>query len=229
MNDLATLDAFLFDLDGTLLDSDDQAVASISHRLKRLGFKEPNRAARRLVMELETPGNALVTLLDMVGLDEVFSGISNQIHRLRGVRAPSNFQMVPDSDDALETLARRYRMAVVTTRGRREAEAFLDQFDLGDLFEVVVTRESTWRLKPHPAPVLHAAQALDLPPERCAMVGDTTVDVKSALRAGARAVAVLCGFGEAEELERAGAHVILESPAELPAALDPASTLPPAH
>ena len=224
MTDLTAVDAFLFDLDGTLLDSDDQAVASLAHRLERLGFKEPNRMARRFVMRLETPGNAFITLLDMVGLDGVVTGVSNQIHRLRGVRSPANFQMVPESDRALEALARQYRMAVVTTRGRREAEAFLDQFDLGELFEVVVTRESTWRLKPHPAPVLHAAQALDLPPERCAMVGDTTVDVKSARRAGARAVAVLCGFGVPRELERAGAHVILESPAELPSALDLSSS-----
>ncbi|MGD1992854.1 MAG: HAD family hydrolase [Anaerolineae bacterium] len=220
MTHLTAVDALLFDLDGTLLDSDDQAVAALARRLERLGFREPNRTARWLVMRLETPGNALVTLLDVVGLDGLLSGVSDQIHRWRGVRSPANFQMVAKSDEALETLAQHYRLAVVTTRGRREAEAFLDQFDLDRLFEVVVTRESTWRLKPHPAPVLHAAQALDLPPERCAMVGDTTVDVKSARRAGARAVAVLCGFGEADELEQAGAHMLLKSPAELPSALD---------
>jgi len=126
---------------------------------------------------------------------------------------------VPGTDDALRALAQRYRLGIVTTRGRRDAEAFLTQFDLGPLFEVVVTRESTWRLKPHPAPILHAAHMMGLPPQRCAMVGDTTVDVRAALRAGAWAVAVLCGFGEKKELERAGAHLILPSPADIPAAL----------
>jgi phosphoglycolate phosphatase len=47
------------------------------------------------------------------------------------------------------------------------------------------------------------------------MVGDTAVDVKSARRAGAWSVAVLCGFGERKELERAGAHLILDSTADL--------------
>jgi len=51
------------------------------------------------------------------------------------------------------------------------------------------------------------------------MVGDTTVDVRSARRAGAIAIGVLCGFGEREELERAGAHLIISSPADLPSAL----------
>jgi phosphoglycolate phosphatase len=56
---------------------------------------------------------------------------------------------------------------------------------------------------------------LGVPAERCVMVGDTTVDVKAARRAGAWAVATLCGFGERDELEQAGAHVILEHTSHL--------------
>jgi len=212
------VDAFLFDLDGTLLDSDDQAVERIAHRLAKLGLKEPTRTARRLVMAAESPGNALVTVLDLVGLDALL-GISRLLHRLRGLRSQANFALVPDTDMAVRALSERYRLAVVTTRGRHDAHAFLDAFGLTHVFELVVTRESTWRIKPHPAPVLYAARALGVEPGRCVMVGDTTVDVRSARRAGAWAVAVLCGFGEKDELERAGAHVILPSPAMLPAFL----------
>jgi phosphoglycolate phosphatase-like HAD superfamily hydrolase len=106
-------------------------------------------------------------------------------------------------------------LAVVTTRGVGDTEAFLEQHNLRPIFETLVTRESTWRLKPHPAPIRHAARQLGVPVESCVMVGDTTVDVKSARRAGAWAVAVLCGFGEREELERAGAHVVLEHTSHL--------------
>lgn len=218
MLDPEAIDAFLFDLDGTLLDSDDQAVERIACRLGKLGFKEPARAARRLVMAAETPGNALVTALDLVGLDALL-GLSRALHRLRGLRSEANFALVPDTDTAVRALSERYRLAVVTTRGRRDAHAFLSAFRLTHVFEVVVTRESTWRIKPHPAPVLYAARALGVDPQRCVMVGDTTVDVRSARRAGAWAVAVLCGFGERDELERAGAHLILPSPATLPALL----------
>ncbi len=219
MIDPLSIDALLFDLDGTLLDSDDQAVEALARRVGRLGLRDPHHAARRLVMALETPANGLMTLLDVVGLDAPLAGLTDRLRRWRGIRPSSNFRLVPGVANALRVLAPRYRLGVVTTRGRRDAEVFLAQFDLAPLFEVVVTRESTWRLKPHPAPILHAARALDLPPQRCAMVGDTTVDVRAARRAGAWAVAVLCGFGEREELERAGAHLVLPSPAELPAAL----------
>jgi phosphoglycolate phosphatase len=119
----------------------------------------------------------------------------------------------------LAALNGRYRLAVVTTRSRDEAETFLDQYDLQGLFDALVARESTWRLKPHPAPIRHAARLLDVPVERCVMVGDTTVDVKSARRAGAWAVATLCGFGEREELEQAGAHVVLAHTSHLSALL----------
>jgi HAD superfamily hydrolase (TIGR01549 family) len=211
----SSIDAFLFDLDGTLLDSDDEAVNSLAHRLERLGFRNSPRLARRLVMMAETPGNGLMTLLDVLRLDAPMMGFTDRLRRWRGLRSAKNFLIVPGCDAMLRELVGRYRLAVVTTRGRRNAEAFLDQFDLRPLFEVVVTRESTVRLKPHPAPVRYAAAHLGLPPERCVMVGDTTVDVRSARRAGAGAVAVLCGFGRQEELERAGAHLILPSPAEL--------------
>jgi len=216
---IGTVDALLFDLDGTLLDSDDQAVEALARRMARLGFGDPHRAARRLVMALEGPGNGLVTLLDLVGLDAPLARLTDRFRRWGGLRTPVNFRLVAGADRALHALSTRYRLAVVTTRGRRDAESFLDQFALASLFEVIVTRESTWRLKPHPAPLLHAVQAMALDPGRCAMVGDTAVDMRAARRAGVWAVGVLCGFGEREELERAGAHLILPSPADLPSAL----------
>lgn len=215
----SAVDGFLFDLDGTLLDSDDQAVEALARGLRRLGFVDPYVAARRLVMALETPGNAVMTALDALGLDAALSAVRRWVKRLGGVRQRSEFLLVGESDQALHLLSQRYRLAVVTTRGREDAEAFLEQFDLRSLFEVIVTRESTWRIKPHPQPVLHATELLDLPPERCVMVGDTVMDIRAARRAGAWAVAVLCGFGERDELERAGAHLVLPSPSELPHAL----------
>jgi phosphoglycolate phosphatase len=166
-------------------------------------------------MASETPGNMLMTVVDVLGLDAPLLGFTNRLRRWRGLRTQADFRIVAGAEEMLAALKGRYRLAVVTTRSLDEARAFVDQHDLHGIFEVLVTRESTWRLKPHPAPIRHAAQLLGVPVERCAMVGDTTVDVKSARRAGAWAVATLCGFGERDELERAGAHVILEHTAHL--------------
>jgi len=215
MLDKDKVEAVLFDLDGTLMDTDDQAVEALARRLQRLHWPHPHRAARRFIMASETPGNVLMTLVDVLGLDAPLAAFTDRLRRWRGLRTRTDFRIIAGADEMLTELKERYRLAVVTTRGMAEAEAFLDQHDLVGVFETLVTRESTWRLKPHPAPIRHAAQLLGVPVERCVMVGDTTVDVKSARRAGAWAVAALCGFGEREELERAGAHVILEHTSHL--------------
>ena len=91
----------------------------------------------------------------------------------------------------------------------------MKQQELTDLFQVVVGREDTWRIKPHPSPVRHAADELDLVTERCLLVGDTTADIYAARSAGARSAGVLCGFGTEAELERAGADLILNTTSEL--------------
>jgi N-acetyl-D-muramate 6-phosphate phosphatase len=215
MLDRDAIDAVLFDLDGTLMDTDDQAVEALTRRLQRLRWPHPDRVARRFIMASETPGNAMMTLVDIVGLDAPLMAFTDRLRRWRGLRARADFRLVAGAEEMLAQLNHRYRLAVVTTRGVRNTNAFLAQYGLSAVFDVRVTRESTWRLKPHPAPIQHAAQLLGVPVARCVMVGDTTVDVKAARRAGAKAVAVLCGFGEREELERAGAHVILEHTSQL--------------
>jgi phosphoglycolate phosphatase len=56
---------------------------------------------------------------------------------------------------------------------------------------------------------------LDVPVERCLLVGDTTSDIYAAQSAGARSAGVLCGLGTEAELERAGADLILDTTSDL--------------
>jgi phosphoglycolate phosphatase-like HAD superfamily hydrolase len=212
------IEAILFDLDGTLIDTDDQAVATLARYLAPLSPLFPSSStslARRLVMWAETPGNALMTFIDAVGLDDNLFAIGDTLRRWRGLHPRLRLPLVAGADTILHALSSHYQLAVVTTRGHRDAQAFLTQHHLTSLFDLVVTRESTRRLKPHPEPVRFAAEKLGLPAHRCVMVGDTTADVRSARAAGALAVATLSGFGERDELEKAGAHVVLVSVAHL--------------
>ncbi|MBN1872689.1 MAG: HAD family hydrolase [Anaerolineae bacterium] len=203
--------AWFFDLDGTLMDTDDQAVENLAHRLRFLGIVRAQRLARRLIMFSETPMNNMLTMLDRVGLDAVLFTLRSM---LQGEVHPT-FRMIQNVKPLLLHLAQQAPLAVVSTRAEEAAQEFLRQHDLTNLFQLIVTQASTYRLKPHPEPVLFAAQQLGIPPAACVMVGDTPVDVLSGRRAGAWTVGVLCGFGEEAELRRAGAHLVLPSTADL--------------
>ncbi|MCU0519968.1 MAG: HAD family hydrolase [Anaerolineae bacterium] len=203
----AKIRAWLFDLDGTLMDTDDQAVEALAHRLRLLGHVAAHDLARRLVMISESPLNHVLTLVDVLGMDTLAFTLRRRLSR--GIKP--TFRLITGVELLLEHLACQGNLAVVSTRSAPDAEAFLGQHGLSPLFALCVTQETTRRLKPHPQPVAHAAKTLGLAPSDCVMVGDTPADMRSARRAGAWAIGVLCGFGEAAELWRAGADQVVAS------------------
>jgi HAD superfamily hydrolase (TIGR01549 family) len=153
--------------------------------------------------------------MDRLGLDDDFFGLADKLRRLRGLRDPFHFDPVDGTPDMLRELSRRYYLGIVTTRSHREAEAFLRQQKLTDVVQVITARDDTWRLKPHPSPVRHSAEKLEVPVERCLVVGDSTVDIEAARAAGAWSVGVLSGFGSRNQLERAGANRIVQVATDL--------------
>ncbi|MGQ9598016.1 MAG: AI-2E family transporter [Anaerolineae bacterium] len=213
------VDAVLFDLDGTLVETDDQAVENLARRLRIIRWllpkRDPSRVARHFLMAWEGPVTRLLRLLDYVGLDDEMLSVVTWLRHARGVHSAAEFRPVDGIGEMMHDLHRRYHLAIVTTRSRREAEAFLRQQGFTDLVQVIVGRDDTRRSKPHPSPIRCAAEQLGVPVERCLMVGDTTADIKAARMARAYAAGVLCGFGTEDELKRAGADLILKTTSEL--------------
>jgi len=213
------IDAILFDLDGTLIKPDAEALNNLTRRLqplrRLLPRLDPARAARRILAFVEAPANSLLTFLNRVGLDDTFLNLGDRLRSLQGLHTPLNFRQVDGVGEMLNELSHRYHLGIITTRCRAQVELFFKQQDLTALFQVVVAREDTWRTKPHPSPVRHAAEKLDIPVERCLLVGDTTADIYAARSAGARSAGVLCGLGTEADLERAGADLILKTTGDL--------------
>jgi len=124
--------------------------------------------------------------------------------------------------EMLKILARHYPMSTISTGGAPRVERFLEHYGVRDLFKAVVGAQTTPRMKPHPEPLLYAAQAMGVLPAECLMIGDTTIDMRTGRSAGAQTVGVLCGFGTESELRRTGADLILRTTSDLLNVLDPA-------
>lgn len=234
--DLTRVRALCFDVDGTIADTDDHLVAQLSALLDRVPLvtgRRAERMARQVVMAAAPSVNAAYGLLDRSGLDVPVARLRE---RLRDARArgadPAHTRNLEALDEVphdmmagvremLVMLAEHFPMSTISTGGAPRVDRFLVHYEVRELFSAVVGAQTTRRMKPHPEPLLFAANAMGVAPAECLMIGDTSVDMRTGAAAGAQTVGVLCGFGTEDELRAAGAGLILRTTSDLLAVLRP--------
>jgi phosphoglycolate phosphatase len=209
--------AVLWDLDGTLLDSKLSIRDTMNTVLAERGLPPFTRA------ELETLiGHPLRHILATKTSDS--AAVEAMTHRYREAYNESGWVTVRVAE-GLEPLLLHLRqdgirMAVVTSKGQHETEVLLADLGLSHLFDAVVGDDDVRPLKPDPAPVREALKLLgDLPPDRAAMVGDTTFDVAAARGAGVACVGALWGTHDRATLLAAGAAAVAGDSGDLARAL----------
>jgi phosphoglycolate phosphatase-like HAD superfamily hydrolase len=217
--DPARVRALLFDLDGTLADTDDEYVRRAGAFIRRLNFlfprADPTRFLRWSMMMAETPLTHLMGVPDWLGIDAPLARAADWLADQRGPSTRAHFVLIQGVEAMLPRVGQRFPLAIVTARGGRMTQHFLEQFGLASRFGAVASAQTVAHTKPYPDPVLWAARQLNVPVEHCLMIGDTTVDMLAGKRAGAQTIGVLCGFGERGELERAGADLIVDATPEI--------------
>lgn len=234
--DLKRVRALCFDVDGTIADTDDHLVAQLAglfDKLPAVSGRRGERLARQAVMGLETPVHGAYALLDRLGLDVPVSRLRARLRATKQrqadpahTRNPEAIDEVPHDmvagvQEMLHKLAGHYPMVTISTGGAPRVERFLEHYGVRELFTAVIGAQTTRRMKPHPEPLLHAAEKMGVAPQACLMIGDTTIDVRTGVAAGAQTVGVLCGFGTERELRAAGAGLILRTTSDLLAVLRP--------
>ena len=216
MTGFENIEMIVFDIDGTLAETDDYFVikASVLTR-KMLPFvreKSAVKIIRPIVMTGETLLHSFYRILDLVGLDSVISKIQSRF----SVGKTYKYDSVDNARVTVERLSRRYKLGIISSGGRKSTDAFLEKFDLKDFFSFIVSAEDCRFIKPHPMPLLLIAEKADVPIDHCLMVGDTVFDSLCAKRAGARSVAVKTGFDTALFLRLHKADLMLDSIGDLP-------------
>lgn len=222
--DVSRIKALCFDVDGTLSDSDDVYAAQYARWLRHIPFvRNPAALGRRIVMWMESPGNLVMSTSDRIGFDGLAIPTIDWFYR-HFPQPQTKYLVVAGVAEMLPRLKQRYPIAAISARDERNTMSFLENCNLLQHFDVVMTALSARHTKPYPDPILLAAKKMGVPPENCVMIGDTTVDIRAGKSAGTQTVGVLCGFGEEPELRHLNPDLILQTTADVEAVLSgPAS------
>ena len=212
--------AFLFDLDGTLVDSVYQHVLAWREALERAGIELAVwRIHRRIGMSGGLFVNALLRETDRAVSPEQAARIQ-QSHGEAYARLVSQVRPLPGARELLERLTQIRVPWAIATSGRLEsARPSLEM--LGVPPDVpIITRDQVRHAKPDPDLFLAAAERLGVGVTDSVVVGDSVWDLLAARRARALGVGLLSGGYGDEELERAGAYRVYQDPADLLRHLD---------
>ncbi|MBW4084135.1 pyrophosphatase PpaX [Paenibacillus sp. S150] len=192
------IECILFDLDGTIVNTNELIISSFMHALKENNL--PPLTREQIIPHMGT------TLHQQMS---VFSGLADtSVLELsyRSYNYAHHDELIgsfPHVNETMEELARRgIKLGIVTTKIRPTTIKALEMFDLRKYMETIVTVSDVVQPKPHPEPVLTAVANLGVDPRKTLMVGDSVVDIQSAKAAGVRVAAVAWSLKGEETLRK---------------------------
>jgi phosphoglycolate phosphatase len=206
--------AFVFDLDGTLIDSKQDLVTSVNAMLRETKREEQppeqvasciGHGAPRLIASVLGPGSSEEQRREALAIF-----LAHYQQRKLDATRP-----YPGVAEGLEKLAGN-RLAVLSNKPAQLSVDILKGLGLARFFQAIYGGDSFGKKKPDPAGALEILKELGTTPETSAMVGDSDVDVQTARNAGMLAVGVNYGFGQ-HDRERQPADIYIDNLVELAA------------
>lgn len=210
----------LIDLDGTLIDSVPDLAYCVDEMMKQLGLPLRGEAAvrnwvgngvQRLVERALT--NDLDGMPDQELMDKAYP-IYLELYKHNTSQRSCVYDGVIEGIEWMQ--AQGYTLACVTNKAEAFTMPLLRDKGLLDYFKVVVSGDTCAEKKPHPMPLLHAADLLGVAPENALMLGDSKSDVKAARAAGFHVFCMTYGYNHGEDIRNYTPDVVMDSFMELP-------------
>jgi phosphoglycolate phosphatase len=212
----ASFDAYLFDLDGTLVDTAPDINAALNHSLRQAGLNPVDQALTRhwvghgsRVLIAQALQHHHVSEIEIDTLLEPF---------LTYYRANLSTDSViyPGVTDTLMTLRNRgARLAVVTNKLTALSVPLLEGIGLAPLFDLIVCGDTTTAPKPDPAPVQFCLDHFDVAAGATLFVGDSETDVNAARAAGVAVVCVRDGYNHGVDVTTLPVSGVIDNFSEL--------------
>ncbi len=215
--------AIIFDLDGTLLDTVQDIADSMNLALAELGLPEhPVEAYRDFV------GNGLYKLAERAlpedkRTPEMIKEVADKFWKIYEEKWPMHTKTYPGILYLIQLcVAHKIKLAILSNKVHYFTKKMIRYFFRGAMInqgknpfgvysgEVLGTPD-----KPDPTRALELAAKLKCKPENVALVGDTPIDIQTAKNAGMVAIGAAWGYSSREELEKAGADYIFDTPQEM--------------
>ncbi|MEU5280980.1 HAD family hydrolase [Streptomyces asoensis] len=209
--------AAVFDVDGTLVDTNHLHVTTWWEALRQAGHRVPMHAVHRAV------GLGSDDLVAHLLGDDRDKDEDDRLSAAHKALYGQYFDRLPALADAGRLLRRLHAdgwtVVLATSASGAELSALRRAIDADDVIAATASSDDVEEGKPAPEPVEHALELAGAPAERSVFVGDTVWDMRAGRRAGVRCVGVLCGGIPRADLVEAGAEAVYADPAELLASL----------
>lgn len=210
------ISAVLFDLDGTLIDSAPDLAGAAN-------FMRLQRGLPALPLEVLRPwashgARGLIgAAFNITPEDHEFLDLREEFLNQYASALAVHSQIFPEMQPVLLALeARALAWGIVTNKHARFTDPLVKALGLATRACVVVSGDTTAHAKPHPAPLLHAAEKIGIPAQQCLYVGDDLRDVQAGQAAGMQTVVAAWGYCNSElPPEQWNADYFIHSPREL--------------
>jgi pyrophosphatase PpaX len=205
------IEAVLFDLDGTIIDTNELIIQSFLHALHGI---VPESFSREHI--IPSMGQPLTMQMQLFSGREQVDDLTQLYREYNHLRHDEMVSLFPGVAEVVPILREAgIRIGIVTTKMRATTLRALQLLGLYDYIETIVSLDDVEHAKPHPEPVAKAISALEVDAAATFMVGDSSVDMKSAIAAGAVPVGVAWSLKGADNLFEAGAAHMLYDMKEL--------------
>ena len=216
------MQAYLFDFDGTLVDSAPDLTRALDNVLQRAGLpgvgleagtQMVGQGASKLVERAAQYATGDLSLTKDSPLCRLLLSVFFEQYE---ITCTETSFLYPGALETIRTLkSRGKKIGLVTNKPRRFVELMLPAFDLHGMFEVVVSGDDLQTKKPEPDMVYQALSELDVAPEHACLVGDSRADFGAAQASGVSSILVNFGYAGDFDVMQAGADRVINELLEL--------------